>query len=133
MQTMNKTNIKQVVIGKLCQRAWDGLLPAIFFELGEKLTEKKGEISLCFDTCPWQLFKNGIEIANSKDSREVILSAITKIENTKVSNFEVSDDEKTINVTFGQFTISAFLNAETDTFYIVGSNNDEIVYGADVS
>lgn len=131
MNTMNKTNIKQLITGKSCWRAWDGLLPAIFFELGEKVTQKKGEFSLCFDTCPWQLFENGTEIANSKVDRPKILAAITKVENTRLTNFEVNDNETVIKATFGQFTLTAFLHEKPDTFYIVGPHNEEVIYEAD--
>jgi hypothetical protein len=40
----SKTLIEKKLLDQVCWRSWDGLLPAIFFELGEKKDDRTEEI-----------------------------------------------------------------------------------------
>lgn len=124
---MDYNKIKQQLLGKTCWRAWDGLLPAIFFELGEKISKRKGEISLCLDTCPWQILIGNHEYANSKDPRGKILLAIKKIEGSEVTDFLISDKSREVSIVFNQATIRIFLNQKSDNFYIL-DQNDKVIF-----
>jgi len=120
---MNTAVIGKELLGKVCCRAWDGLLPAIFLELGTGSDTKIGEYSICFDTCPWQIFEQDIEIVNSKQSKEVIDKILPRFVGQELTDFEFNQQDSVVMVTFGKLKIIGHLNDVSDTCYILKENH----------
>jgi len=120
--------IEKKLIGDVCWRFWDGLLPAIFFELGKKKDKRTGEYSICFDTCPWQIFNNDNEIANSKNSEKGIDEVLPIFIGQTLTNFEFNHNDFIITATFDKLKIVAYLNEEKDTCYILSPDNKKAIY-----
>jgi hypothetical protein len=108
------TEYKQL-LGKKCWRAWDGFLPAIFFELGEKKNSTTGEYSICFDICPWDISLNDSVLTHSKMSRSDILPVLQKFIGQEISSITISSQKQTVQITFGALVITAYLEGEQDT------------------
>ena len=126
----NKT-LDEQLIGRKCWRAWDGLLPAIFFELGEKRNSRVGEYSLCMDTCPWQIFKREHVLTNSRSEKGAIRKVLPLFINKKITNFEFDRSNSQVKVTFDDLKIIAYLNEETDTFYIINQEEGTVIFMKD--
>lgn len=120
---MFNSRIFDQLIGKKCWRAWDGLLPAIFFELGEKNDERTGEISLCFDTCPWQIFENDRVIANSKINRKGIDLVLPKFVGKRISSASADVSQTTTTFVFENLAVVAHLNEENDGLYLIDQHD----------
>ncbi len=123
---IDETKMQQI-IDKTCWRAWDGLLPAIFFEVGEKIDEKTGEFSLCLDTCPWQIFENETVLVDSKASKKEIDLVLSKFIGQKVREINVNNQEFSSLIRFDDLTIKVFLNSDQDEWYLLKSGKNELV------
>jgi len=115
---MQETTIFKEILYKKCWRAWDGILPAIFFELGEKKDDRTGIYSLCLDFCPWQISKEEKIICNSKSNKEEILSSLKLFEEKTITKIETNNKDQLI-FTFENIVLHTYLNSSKDNFYIL--------------
>jgi len=125
---MEKISTDLKIIGQKCWRAWEGVLPAIFFELGKKIGDKKGEISLCFDTLPWELMINDRLEVDSKSDKKRIIDALFKINGQIVTNFYINKNDQTVELSFNKIKIIGYFNNNNDSFYIINSNEEELAF-----
>ena len=93
-----------------CFKAWDGLLPAVFFELCNKddlkdaAAHRVGRVSICIDTCPWQIFDAGTVVCDSSSS--------------------IGDIRNTLNMFLGKKIVSVTYSINTQSLFF--ENNLEI-------
>lgn len=121
-------NIWKQILNRKCWRAWDGMLPAVFFEFEKKQNDNKtGEFSLCLDMCKWVISKNKIEVANSESETVKIKSALKLFMNTSISEIYFSEENHHIIEFTNKVKIDTYLRNSKDEWCILSPNFEFIV------
>jgi len=123
---MNENNLLNTVVGPPCQKAWDGLWPSIFFEFGNKVTQKKyehdsdWEYSLGMDVCPWLVIQDEKVVLSSDDVPEKAAAVFEIFKNKVLNEIEINTEEKFVVFTFSEGLIleTSHVN-EDDEFYLL--------------
>ena len=119
---------------KPCWRAWTGLWPAIFFELGNEVEKGRGEISLCIDGCPWQIFEGNTVLINSKSEPKMFEEYQARFERSNLLKV-VRDggDNKCVFVFSNNLHIHTYYSNENDRAFILTPHQEiTISEGADI-
>ncbi len=97
MPTENRINQQKLnslladMKGKKCFRSWDGVPPAIFFELGNPIDKgrRQGEFSLCIMGALWKIQKDQKTIARPNLEKEQVIGAIKLFESEVLEQIEI--------------------------------------------
>lgn len=129
-----KEEIINQLIGNTCWRAWRGAGPAIFFEFGEKLPDRKGgeprkgTYSIGF-SCPWQVFKDGQVWFNYSSNLNEMDQKIMSFTNTEMTGIKFDSDlhEETLVFSNG-LEIKTYHNQADDQWHILTPEVECVFY-----
>ena len=122
------SDVWKQVLNRKCWRAWDGMLPAVFFEFEKKQKDNKtGEFSLCLDMCRWVISKDEIEVANSENSIGKIKSTLAIMIDSAITNICFGEKNHHVIEFTNKIKIDTYLRNSKDEWYILSPDFEFVV------
>ncbi len=134
---MTKDISIQSIIGLRCEKAWDGLLPVIFFEFGERQTTKKyrndsnWEFSVGLDYCPWKIYKDQKLWFSSENSPQLIKQHLHTFTGKTLLNVEIDFVHSAAHFEFSDGLDLVTLHSEPEDQWYIISPKQVLVVGKD--